>query len=129
MNDQSGIDASRQEWIGATNAADPERCVATMDTDIVWFPPGMEPLEGRQAVHEWMVPFFQRFEYDFSVADVQLRLAGEWAVERGTYTSRLTSREDAKTSSHTGRYLLIWHRETDGRWYMDRYVDITDMTG
>jgi uncharacterized protein (TIGR02246 family) len=129
MDDKEGIDRTRREWIAATNAEDPERCVAVMDTDIVWFPPGMAAMQGRQAVHEWMAPFFGRFKYDFSVRDVRVRMAGEWAVERGTFTSNLTSRDDGKSGRHSGQYLILWHRETDERWYMERYIDITDMSG
>lgn len=127
-DDRSAINASRREWIAATNAEDPERCVAVMDTDVVWFPPGMPALQGRQAIHEWMTPFFRQYTYDLSVSDVRVRLAGEWAVERGTFTSNLTSRADGKSGSHSGKYLIVWHRETDDRWYMERYIDVTDLS-
>lgn len=127
MDYRSGIDDSRREWIAATNAEDPERCVAIMDTNVVWLPPGMAALQGRQAIHEWMVPFFERFRYDFSVADVRVSMAGEWAVERGTFTSNLTASDNGESASHSGQYLIVWHRETDERWYIERYVDITDL--
>jgi uncharacterized protein (TIGR02246 family) len=129
VSDRVAIESRRKEWIEATCAADAARSAALLTEDIVWFPPGSRAIRGRQAVQEWMESFFDVFEYEFSVFDVHLRLAGEWALEHAVFSSQLTSRVDGRKSTHGGFYLLSWRREADGEWYIDRYVDVTDITG
>jgi len=73
-----------------------------------------------------MEPFFEIYEYEFSVLEPRLRLAGDWAVERGTFDSVLTSRHDGRQSHHAGEYLISWRRESDGEWYIERYIHLTD---
>ena len=128
MSDRIAIESRRRAWIEATCAADAPSSVALLTEDIVWFPPGSRAFRGRDEVKEWMESFFDVFEYQFSVVDVQLRLAGDWALEHAVFSSQLTSRVDGRKSTHGGFYLLNWRREEDGEWYIDRYIDVTEIT-
>ena len=127
VSDRVAIEGRRQAWIDVTTAGDAAGCVALLTEDAVWFPPGMAALCGRESVAEWMKPFFEIYEYEFSVLSPQLRLAGGWALERGTFTSILTSRHDGRQTRHSGEYLISWRRESDGEWYIERYIHLTDL--
>lgn len=127
MSDRVAIETRRQAWINTTTAGDAEACMWLLTEDVVWFPPGMAALGGREAVRDWMAPFFDLYEYDFSVHGPRLQLAGDWAVDRGTFTSALISRHDGRRSSHSGEYLIVWRRESDQEWYIERYVHLADL--
>ncbi|TFG65014.1 MAG: DUF4440 domain-containing protein [Gemmatimonadales bacterium] len=127
VSDREAIERRRQIWIDFTTAGDVAGCVALLTEDAVWFPPGMAALSGREPVREWMAPFFEMYDYDFSVLNPLLRLAGNWALDRGTFTSTLTSRYDGRQTSHGGEYLISWRRESDGEWYIERYVHLSDL--
>jgi uncharacterized protein (TIGR02246 family) len=129
VSDRVAIEERRRRWVEVTCAADAEESAALLTEDVVWFPPNSEALSGRAAVREWMEPFFEMFEYQFSVLDVRLRLAGSWALEQAVFTSQLTSRHDGRSSTHGGFYLLNWRRESDGLWYIDRYIDVSELGG
>lgn len=129
MSDRVAIEERRQEWVAVTCAADAVGSARMLTKDVVWFPPNSEALGGRKAVQEWMEPFFEMFEYQFSVLDVRLRLAGNWALEHAVFTSQLTSRHDGRSSTHGGFYILNWHKEPDGIWYIDRYIDVSELGG
>lgn len=127
MSDRIAIEERRKLWIDCTCAADVDGSVELLTDDVVWFPPSGEALEGKEAVRDWMAPFFEVFEYGFSVLDVRLRLAGDWALEHAVFTSELTSRHDGRKSTHGGFYLLTWRRSEEGDWYIDRYIDVSDL--
>ncbi len=127
MSDRVAIEGRRQTWIDVTTAGDADACMRLLTADVVWFPPGMAALAGREAVRDWMAPFFELYDYDFTVHGPRLQLAGDWAVDRGTFTSALISRHDGRRSSHSGEYLIVWRRESDDEWYIERYVHLNDL--
>ncbi len=127
MNDTDAIDGRRQEWVAVVNARDPAGYAALFTPDGVWVPPGQPAVRGREAIHTWLRPFFEQFDYDFSMTDSQLRVAGDWAVECGKFTSNLRPRSGGELSSHSGSYVVLWRRELDERWYIERYMDVTDL--
>ena len=123
------IELRRQQWIDVTTAGDAAGCVELLTEDGVWFPPGMAALRGREPIRDWMAPFFELYEYEFTVLNSQLRLAGDWALDRGMFTSILTSRFDGRQTSHSGEYLISWRRESDGQCYIERYIHLSDSEG
>ena len=127
MNDTDAIDGRRQEWVAVVNARDLAGYAALFTPDGVWLPPRQPAVRGREAIHTWLRPFFEEFEYDFSITDSQLRVAGDWAVEYGKFTSNLQPRSGGEPSSHSGTYVVLWRRELDKRWYIERYMDVTDL--
>ena len=126
MSDREAIERRKQTWIDLTTAGDMAGCVAILTEDVVWFPPGVTALSGREPVREWMAPFFDIYGFELSLLEPELRLAGDWALDRGTFTSTLTSRHDGRQTIYSGKYLIIWRRESDGEWYIERYVHLTD---
>lgn len=124
----TAIARQRDEWIAAVNARHLERYAAVFAEDGVWIPPGQPAVRGRAAFREWVRPFFERYAYDFSIAEAVVRVAGEWAVERGTFSSTLTE-GTGRPVTHGGAYVLLWRRDADGQWRIDRYADVTDRIG
>lgn len=129
MQDElAAIQKRRRAWIVAINEGDVVAHAALLAEDAVWLPPGQPAVAGREAIAEWLLPFFEQHGYDFSITDARVRVAGDWAVERATFTSRLTPTDGGETMTHTGTYVLLWRREADG-WYIERYVDDTALPG
>lgn len=125
MSDEANIIARRKSWVTAVNDGDWERYGQLLTEDVVWIPPGLDAIYGRTAVQQWLKPFFHEYEYDFVLSKSRLRVAGNWAVENGLFTSSLRRRESGRRSSHAGRYLVLWRLDGDGTWYIERYVDLT----
>ena len=117
------IQKQREDWLRAVNENDMEAIGNILTDDAVWIPPGMPALSGKKTIMEWMEPFFDTFNYEFSIADMHIKGAGDWAVEQSAFTSKLTAKDDDETSTHNGKYIIIWRWEKDNQWRIERYLD------
>lgn len=127
MSDEiAAINKRRQEWIAVVNAGDVETYMSLLTSDVVWLPPDLHAISGRDAIRVWLQPFFDRFDYEFSLTDVRHRVAGKWAVEHGVFTSKMSPKLSGEPMEYSGRYIVLWRRGDDGVWSIERYIDDTD---
>ena len=122
MDDQA-ISEKRQKWISAVNAGDVKNYLLVLSENIVWFPPGGQVIGGKEKFRDWVDPFFQNFDYDFSVSQTGIKIIEDWAIERGEFTSKLTPKTGGEMMEHSGKYIIFWQREKDGEWKLERYID------
>lgn len=115
----------RTDWVAAVNDRDIDAYVNLLATDAVWLPPGMPAICGRDAFRSWVRPFFECFEYEFSLDASSVTIAGDRAVELGAFRTTMTPIDGGPPTSHGGSYLVMWRRADDGQWWIDRYVDGT----
>ncbi len=120
------IRLQRQAWIDAVNSGDIDKFRDILSNDAVWIPPRMPALNGRDAIIEWMTPFFADFKHEFSVEPQSVKGAGNWAVEQSDFISKLEPNDGGGDSQLDGKYLIIWRWEKDNIWRMERYVDMTE---
>jgi uncharacterized protein (TIGR02246 family) len=113
----------RRAWSDAVNARDIDAYADIVAEDVVWIPPSGDAIVGRAAFRRWLEPFFGAFEYDYGASNPRYVDAGDWIVERSDFESRITPVAGGSTMSHPGSYLVIWRRDADGLWRIDRYVD------
>ncbi len=115
-----------QDWVEAVNGGDLEGWEAIVTQDIVWMSPGQRVIEGKAALVEWLRPFIKAYEYEYATTSQALRVVGERALEQSDYVSRLRPRSGGEELEHLGSYIALWRWE-GGRWYIERYVDISEM--
>lgn len=125
MNEIQEISRQRQKWIDVVNAGDGDRYAALLTADAVWLPPGMPAIRGKQAIRAWLEPFFEKFDYEFSISNEEVRVAGDYAIERAAFTSKLTLKTGGESMQHNGCYIVFWRQEPDGTWKIERYIDDT----
>ena len=61
--------------------------------------------------------YFEVQEFDTTLEDVHT--SGEWAFTRGTFISKLVSRDNGKAAPwgrEKGKFFLLWERQDDGSW-------------
>lgn len=115
-----------KEWIDIVNRGDAEAYAGMLAEDAVWFPPEGDPIEGREAFKEWLAPFIGQFEYDFSIAGERFRIMGDRAISSGKFISVMTPKKGGEPMQHGGTFIILWYRKRD-EWYIERYIDDTDM--
>jgi len=121
------IRRQREVWLDAVNSNDIDRVKSIFTDDAVWIPLGMPALNGKNAVADWINPFFETYNYEFSIDESNVKGAGDWAVEHASFTSKLHPKEgEGTTSEHHGKYIVIWRWEKDNKWRIERYLDNTD---
>ena len=105
------IHARREDWVAIVNAGDVDRYLNLWTEDCVSIPPDLPAITGKPAIGEWLMPFFNRFTYEFSITDIHLRVAGDWAVQRAVLESRMTPKGGGEPMSHSGISVVLWRRE------------------
>ena len=71
--------------------------------------------------------FFGKFSYDFSINEQQFIVAGDWAFERAKFTSIMTPNSGGEPMTHSGTFTVLWYRDRDKDWYIERYIDDTNL--
>ena len=112
-----------RDWKDAVNARDIERYAELVAEDVVWIPPHGDAIVGRAAFRAWLGPFFSAYHYDYSSSNHRLISAGDWIAESADFESRMEPVSGGPPMSHRGSYVVIWKRQADGAWRIDRYVD------
>jgi uncharacterized protein (TIGR02246 family) len=120
------IRKQREEWLDAVNNNDISRVADLLTEDAVWIPPNMPALKGKTAISDWMNPFFEAYNYEFDIEKLDVRGAGDWAVEHASFRSKLSPKEGGEGSEHQGKYIIIWRWEKDNKWRIERYLDTSD---
>jgi uncharacterized protein (TIGR02246 family) len=120
-----GLPNRRLKWMAVVSAGDADAYAGLVTEAVVWVPPGEEAIVGRPAFLAWVQPFFREFAYEFEVRPVDVVVLEDWAVERGRFVSRLSSRGAGSRIDHSGNYVIVWARGEDHVWRIDRYFDVT----
>lgn len=97
--------------------------------DVVWFPPVGDPLQGRAEFRQWIEPFMGAFRYNLSLEPTTSNEAGDWAYETGRFRSVMKPLDGGTESEHGGQYFVLWRRDVDDVWRIERYVDLAAADG
>lgn len=119
------IGRRRESWIAAINSGNPDGFVAVLADDAVWLPWGRPAINGKEQIRDWLLAPFTEFIYDYAVADVQVRLAGAWAVERARFRTHAAKRGGGVAPTHEGTYTILWRYTGTAGWLIERYIDHT----
>ena len=121
--EQTAIREQRHRWIAAINAGSADDFVAALTEDAVWLPSTNDAICGREEIRAWLEKPFAELDYRYSVSVLNVRLAGDWAVEQARFSTRARSKSGQAMPRHEGLYTLLWRRAPSGTWLIERYVD------
>jgi uncharacterized protein (TIGR02246 family) len=108
--------------VAALNAGDAQAWAAQFTDDAVQMPPNAPGNVGRLKIASWSQAFLDQFRVHFALAVDEVRVLGEWAFERGSYSIRLTSKAGGPPMQDIGKYLTIYQRTPGDTWRMSRDI-------
>jgi len=113
-DDRAAISAASRAFSAAYIANDVEGLKAIYTADAVLLAPGKE-IRGRNEAGEYFRwrPGYRQVDHAMTTDELLVR--GDTAIDVGTWHS-IGQRGDAEPSSASGRYLVVWVRESDGAW-------------
>ncbi|MDX1640751.1 MAG: DUF4440 domain-containing protein [Balneolaceae bacterium] len=115
--DVAFIDELREKELEAVRAGNVDSLMAIRTDDFVAMLPGMPAVEGKEAVRETLVAMFgQMEEFEHNTRSEEIVVSGDLAIQRGTYTDKVTLKSSGETMTYEGKFLWILERQDDGSW-------------
>jgi uncharacterized protein (TIGR02246 family) len=113
---RSAIQRASRDFSAAYERNDTAAIAELYTEDALVLPPGRE-IRGRAAAAKYFQwgPRYRQVAHAMDSAELTLR--GDIAIDVGTWTST-GQRGDEVPSTASGKYLVVWVREADGRWRM-----------
>jgi len=107
----------------AGNSADVEAMLA--DDAVIMVPSGPVQ-EGKAACASFvaaiMADLLQRFVRRITYVSAEIRVLGDYAFDRGSFSFTVAPKSGGDTSRETGKYLFLYSRTADGSWKIARAI-------
>ncbi len=106
---------------GATvNAGDLDLWISLWTDNGIQMPPNAPAVIGKEQLRAKNESMFAEFILKMVVTNKEVRVAGDLAFARGTYTLSLTPKAGGEIIKIDGKYLSIVERQADGSWKFAR---------
>jgi uncharacterized protein (TIGR02246 family) len=126
VNDPADVQAikkSMDDFVKAVNAGDAGGVASSMTDKTIFADNHESVIVGREAFRLSQQAFFNQFKPDLSVPVEDVRVVGDLAVARGTYTNNVTAKaEGVASNSYHGSWILALARQSDASWKWDWLV-------
>jgi uncharacterized protein (TIGR02246 family) len=116
--DVHAIERVRAAHVTALNQSDAAALAGLFTPEGVQMPPNEPPNVGEAAIRRWLQNFLDQFHTEFALSPDEVRVAGDWAFERGSYTLTLSHRGGPGSFQDRGKYITIYERQAGGAWRM-----------
>jgi uncharacterized protein (TIGR02246 family) len=125
--DEAAITAAGVALAQAAEAKDIDKCMSFYVDDPVLFVPGAPAVVGRDALRKVWQQFFnvQALKLETSGLIIDVAGSGDLAFERGSYSNAITDAK-GKTTTETGKLVLVWKKQTDGSWKIAADTNASD---
>jgi uncharacterized protein (TIGR02246 family) len=101
----------------AAEAKDLDKCMSFYVDDPVLFMPGAPAVIGKDAVRRVFAGLLavQALKLETGGLIIDVAQSGDLAFERGSYSNTITDAK-GKTTTQTGKLVLVWKKQADGSW-------------
>ena len=119
--DTEEVEVQWRKVIATFDDGDVDAFMALTTEDVVLMPPGGSTLSGREAARPLMEDFFGAFDIRIETLSLEeIVVAGNWALVRDTYVSRLTPKSGGDAARARGKNIWIFRRQAGGLWKVAR---------
>lgn len=110
------IEQASSRWEEIYNSGDATALAGLYTEDAIALPPNTPMVRGRGQIEELWRGFMSVFR-DVSLETIEVEVTGDLAYEVGRYTGTL-AQEGVEPASETGKYVVVWKRQTGGTWQL-----------
>jgi len=114
--DVEAIKACYDQKTDALKAGDTDRWIALFTEDIIFMPPNEAIAKGKDAIRQWVQPYFDQFDMDEAYSFDEIEVSGNWAFARVTGPFKFTPKAGGETIQQVSKSIWIFKRQADGSW-------------
>jgi ketosteroid isomerase-like protein len=119
----ASFEAASAAFHEALRTNDAEALFAYVADDVLLMPPGEAAVRGSSAMREWYAGFLSQYRTSsLTLADREVFVGDEWAVELGTYEWGLTPAAGGDAVLDRGNYIQVWKSQPGGQWRFAREI-------
>jgi ketosteroid isomerase-like protein len=111
---------AHEAYTSAINSNNLQSLVAMFTDDVVFISPNESVVVSKPAVRAWCAEYLKAFTIHWDTAVSEFTVTGEWAFERYSYKQNDRPRSGGAAVTDTGKSLIIYHRDSDGKWRVAR---------
>jgi uncharacterized protein (TIGR02246 family) len=123
VNDPADVQAVKKsidDYAKAVNGGDADGVAAVMTDKTIYADLNMPVAVGKEAIRSQTAAFNNQFKFDFSCPVEDVRVVGDFAAARGTWSVKLTpNAQGIAPISDGGSWIVIMSRQNDGSWKWD----------
>ena len=113
--------------------ARPDSLADMMAEDVILMVPDQPVQEGKAAcaafVHQVLSCLLSEFNRRITYVSAEIRVLGDFAFDRGTFSFTMSRRSGGYTTEETGKYLFLYSRTAGRSWEMARLIVNLDARG
>jgi uncharacterized protein (TIGR02246 family) len=118
--DVAAIEALLQHYGSVVTMGDLDAWAAMWVDDSVIMPPDMPAVYGKEDILALQAPAFENFKWSMTVNTEEVKVSGDLAFARGTYSAMLTPKGGGEPEKVEGKFLSILERQEGGTWKFAR---------
>jgi uncharacterized protein (TIGR02246 family) len=118
--DVAAIEALLQQYGSVVTTGDLDAWLALWIEECVVMPPEMPAVYGKDNLRALQAPSFENFKWSMTVNTQEVKVSGNLAFARGTYSAMLTPKGGGAPQKVEGKFLSILERQNDGTWKLAR---------
>ncbi len=108
------------QYGAAVSAGDLDLLISLWADNGIQMPPNAPAVIGKEQIRANNESMFTEFILKMVVENKEVKVDGDLAFARGSYTLSLTPKAEGETIKFDGKYLSIVERQTDGSWKFAR---------
>ena len=115
------------KWDKAVFAGDADAFMALVTDDYIRMEPDEPAMVGKEAFRESQQSFFDKYSLQDSDNVIEeIRLAGDWAYVRGSWSGTIIPKGGRDPISSSDKWIDIRERQSDGSWKISRTCGNSD---
>ena len=121
MTTRESIEAIGKTMCERFNAGDAPGVAALYASDAALMPPGVARIDGRDGIQQYWQGMLDAGVGDLSLKILEVEEAGDSAVDVGVISATAPGDGDDRVAL-TGKYIVLWRRDADGNWRLNRDI-------
>jgi uncharacterized protein (TIGR02246 family) len=118
---REAIEAALVKFSEAFNSKDAAVVAAHYAEDAAVLPPDSVRIDGRANIKNFWKGAIDAGLSDLTLKAIEVEDQGNWAYEVGELSYSAPGTGDARTTA-SGKYIVIWKKDTDGSWRLFRDI-------